>query len=214
MCSGVPRFESNGAFAGYIASCVDLTDIKSAQEEASERQNLESLGVLAGGIAHDFNNLLGGTLSYSELAQLKLDEGNSPEEELRQIREVAIRGCEIVRQLMIFAGKERGTPEPLDVSSLVSEMLDLLKVSISKHATLKTSLNQGSARGARKSGTNPSGCHEPGDQRLGGDWRSRRSDSSCHRMCQGEPRLLICQKPRVWRRETTCGWRFQTTDPG
>jgi PAS domain S-box-containing protein len=143
MCNGVPRFGSSGAFAGYIASGVDLTDIKSAQEEASERQNLESLGVLAGGIAHDFNNLLGGTLSYSELAQLKLDEGSSPEEELRQIREVAIRGCEIVRQLMIFAGKEHGTPEPLDVSSLVSEMLDLLKVSISKHATLKTSLNQG-----------------------------------------------------------------------
>ena len=143
MCSGVPRFGPGGAFAGYIASGVDLTDIKSAQEEASERQNLESLGVLAGGIAHDFNNLLGGTLSYSELAQLKLDEGDSPEEELRQIREVAIRGCEIVRQLMIFAGKERGTSEPLDISSLVSEMLDLLKVSISKHAALRTSLNQG-----------------------------------------------------------------------
>ena len=184
MCNGVPRFGSSGVFAGYIASGVDLTDIKSAQEEASERQNLESLGVLAGGIAHDFNNLLGGTLSYSELAQLKLDEGSSPEEELRQIREVAIRGCEIVRQLMIFAGKERGTPEPLDVSSLVSEMLDLLKVSISKHATLKTSLNQRPARSARKSGTNPSGCHEPGDQRLGGDWRSRWSDSSCNRMRQ------------------------------
>ena len=142
MCSGVPRLESNGAFAGYIASCIDLTDIKSAQEEASERQNLESLGVLAGGIAHDFNNLLGGTLSYSELAQLKLDEGTSPEEELLQIREVALRGCEIVRQLMIFAGKERGTTEPLDVSSLVSEMLELLKVSISKHASLKTSLGK------------------------------------------------------------------------
>lgn len=140
MCSGVPRFESDGGFGGYIASCVDLTDIKIAQDEASERQNLESLGVLAGGIAHDFNNLLGGTLSYAELAQLKLIEGTSPEPELRKIGEVAIRGCEIVRQLMIYAGKEHGTPEPLDVTSLVSDMLELLKVSISKHATLKTSL--------------------------------------------------------------------------
>jgi PAS domain S-box-containing protein len=143
MCSGVPRFESDGAFAGYIASCVDLTDIKSAQEEARESQNLESLGVLAGGIAHDFNNLLGGTLSYAELAQTKLGEGASPEEELRRIREVAVRGCEIVRQLMIFAGKERGTPELLDVSSLVSDMLDLLRVSISKRAVLQTSLIKG-----------------------------------------------------------------------
>ena len=78
LCTGVPRFESDGALAGYIASCVDLTDIRSAQEEASERQNLESLGVLAGGIAHDFNNLLGGTLAYSELAQMKLGGRNFP----------------------------------------------------------------------------------------------------------------------------------------
>ena len=111
MCSGVPRFERNSIFSGYIASCHDLTDIRRAQEEAHERQNLESLGALAGGIAHDFNNLLGGTLAYSELAQVKLAEGTSPDDELRQIRALAIRGSEIVRQLMIFAGNERGALE-------------------------------------------------------------------------------------------------------
>ena len=140
ICNGVPRFEPDGAFSGYIASCVDLTDIRNAQQEAHERQNLESLGVLAGGIAHDFNNLLGGTLAYSELAQAKLAEGTAPDDELRKISDVATRGSEIVRQLMIFAGKEGGALEPVDVSSLVTDMLELLKVVISKHATLKTSL--------------------------------------------------------------------------
>src|SRR5262249_34699676 len=133
----------SGEFAGYIASCVDLTDIRSAQQEASARQNLESLGVLAGGIAHDFNNLLGGALAFSELAQLKLAEGASPEEELREIADTAIRGSEIVRQLMIFAGNETGTLEPVDVSALISGMIELLKVSISKHAVLTTSLAGG-----------------------------------------------------------------------
>ncbi|MEO8371568.1 MAG: ATP-binding protein [Candidatus Solibacter sp.] len=142
MCTGVPRFESDGAFGGYIASGVDLTDLKIAHEEARESQNLESLGVLAGGIAHDFNNFLGGTLSYSELAQMKLAEGTSPDEELLKIRNVAIRGREVVRQLMIFAGKEGGTPEFLDVPTLVSEMLVLLQISISKHATIETSLSE------------------------------------------------------------------------
>jgi nitrogen-specific signal transduction histidine kinase/ActR/RegA family two-component response regulator len=143
MCHGVPHFEPDGVFTGYIASCLDLTDIKSAQEEARERKNLESLGMLAGGIAHDFNNLLGGTLAYSELAQVKLAEGTSPDDELRQIRDAAIRGSEIVRQLMIFAGNERGTLEPVDVSALVSEMLELLRVSVSKHAALKPNLANG-----------------------------------------------------------------------
>jgi PAS domain S-box-containing protein len=140
ICSGVPRFDPDGAFVGYIASCVDLTDIKIAEEEARQRQNLESLGVLAGGIAHDFNNLLGGTLAYAELAQTKLADGESPNDELRQISAVAVRGSEIVRQLMIYAGNERGALEPVDVSSLVRDMLELLKVSISKRAVLRTSL--------------------------------------------------------------------------
>jgi PAS domain S-box-containing protein len=143
ICSGVPRFEPAGAFAGYIASCLDLTDIKRAQEEASARQNLASLGVLAGGIAHDFSNLLGGTLGFSELAQAKLAEGTSPENELRQISATAIRGAEIVRQLMIFAGKESGTLEPVDVSSQVTDMIELLKISTSKHAVLTTCMGNG-----------------------------------------------------------------------
>jgi two-component system cell cycle sensor histidine kinase/response regulator CckA len=143
MCSGVPRFGPDNVFAGYIASCVDVTEIRSAQEEAHERHNLESLGVLAGGIAHDFNNLLGGTLANSELAQLRVAEGASPDDELRRICALAIRGSEIVRELMIFAGMETGTLESLEVSLLVSEMLELLKVSISKHAVLKTSLGHG-----------------------------------------------------------------------
>jgi PAS domain S-box-containing protein len=142
ICHGVPHVELDGRFAGYIASCLDLTDIKSAQEEALNRHNLESLGVLAGGIAHDFNNLLGGTLAYCELAQAKLAEGAHLDDELRQIHASAIRGSEIVRQLMIFAGNERGTLEPVDVSSLVGEMLELLRVSISKHAVLKVSLGK------------------------------------------------------------------------
>jgi PAS domain S-box-containing protein len=141
-CTGVPSFGPDLVFGGYTASCLDLTDIRSAQEEAHERQHLESIGVLAGGIAHDFNNLLGGTLAYCDLAQMKVEERSFPNDELRQIRAGVIRGAEIVRQLMIFAGKESGTLGPVDMSSLVSEMLELLKISISKHAVLTTSVGE------------------------------------------------------------------------
>ena len=70
--SGVPRFAPDGAFDGYIGSCIDITDLKRTQEEALARQKLESLGVLAGGIAHDFNNLLGGILAEAELVESDL----------------------------------------------------------------------------------------------------------------------------------------------
>src|SRR6202042_2527734 len=113
------------------------------QEAAVARQKLESVGILAGGIAHDFNNLLGGILAVAELGEADLSEGRSPVRELHRIKEGAIRGAEIVRQLMIFAGQEQAPPfEPIDLSSLVEEMLELLKVSISKRVVLTTNLDK------------------------------------------------------------------------
>jgi PAS domain S-box-containing protein len=126
-----------------LAMLVDITESKRAGEEALARQKLESLGVLAGGIAHDFNNLLGSILAEAELASANLAGGLSTAEELQRIMTIAIRGAEIVRQLMIYSGQDRAKlVVPLDVSQLVEEMIDLLNVSISKHVVLKTNLSR------------------------------------------------------------------------
>jgi PAS domain S-box-containing protein len=140
VCSGVPRWSADGAFAGYIASCIDRTDLKRAQEEAFDKQKLESLRLLTGGIAHDFNNLLGGILAQAEIAETDVQEGGSPLEAIRNIRDVASRAAEIVRELMIYSGQDKATLEPVNISRVVEEMAELLKVSISKHAILQTDL--------------------------------------------------------------------------
>jgi two-component system, cell cycle sensor histidine kinase and response regulator CckA len=54
---------------------------------------------------------------------------------------VAMRGSEIVRQLMIYAGKESGAVGPVDLSKTVDEMLSLLKVSVTKHAVIEAHLD-------------------------------------------------------------------------
>lgn len=140
---GVPRFGSDGVFAGYVGSCVDISDSKRAQAEALARQKLESLGVLAGGIAHDFNNLLGSILADSELALSELSRGERVRDELVRINAVGMRAAEIVRELLVYAGNEKGAFEPIDLSALVEEMLQLLKVSISKRAILNIDLPAG-----------------------------------------------------------------------
>jgi PAS domain S-box-containing protein len=140
LCSGVPHFGANGEFAGYVGSDIDITDLKTAQREAAERQKLESLSVLIRGIAHDFNNLLGSVLSEAELAELELTTGGTALDQIRRIKSVAIRASEIVRELMIYSGQDQADLGTLDLSELVNEMLELLKVSISKHAVLKTDL--------------------------------------------------------------------------
>jgi PAS domain S-box-containing protein len=124
-----------------LAMVEDITEIKRTQEEALLRQHLVSLGTLAGGIAHDFNNLLGAIQAQAELAAVEADAGLSCREELKVIGEVATRGSEIVRQLMVYAGKESAALGPVDLSRIVEEMLSLLKVSITKHAVIKTDLD-------------------------------------------------------------------------
>ena len=132
--------EDSGLPTRLFGTVQDITDEKRAQRESFARQKLESVGTLAGGVAHDFNNLLGAALSEAELGLAQLEAGLSAQEQLQAIRDVALRGSEIVRQLMIYAGKESAVIEFVDVSAVVKEMIELLKVSVSKRVTLELSL--------------------------------------------------------------------------
>ena len=143
VCTGGPHYTADGAFMGYIASCLDITELKRTLEVALSSQKTESLGHLARGVAHDFNNLLGGILSTAEAALAVYEEGSNPKNELQLIRTAAIRGGEIVRQLMTYGGEGDPAFEQVDVLSLINEMLQLLRVSISKRVVLDTDLGQG-----------------------------------------------------------------------
>jgi two-component system cell cycle sensor histidine kinase/response regulator CckA len=132
----------DGVITGASIVARDITELKRRQQDAVAKQKLESVGLLAGGIAHDFNNLLGGLLAHAELALAELAGGSRPEEELQRIRAVAIRGAEIVRQLMIYAGKESEVLELVDISRIVEDMIELLKISVSKHAAMETDLGK------------------------------------------------------------------------
>jgi two-component system, cell cycle sensor histidine kinase and response regulator CckA len=140
LATAAPRFAPDGTFAGHITSCIDITDLKRRQEEALAMQKLESLGVLASGIAHDFNNLLGSIVAEADLLFLELETNVSALEIVKNINGLAVRAAEIVRQLMIYAGQEGVVLEQVDLASLVREMLQLLKVSISKRAVLNVDL--------------------------------------------------------------------------
>jgi len=136
--NGVPRFAPDGTFAGYIGSCLDVTENKRTQEAAFARQKLESLGVLTGGIAHDFGNILSGIIAHAELLREDLGADSPAAKEVQSIIDISLRGSEIVHELMIYTGNDKSNLELLDISVLVQEMIELLKISISKHATLET----------------------------------------------------------------------------
>jgi nitrogen-specific signal transduction histidine kinase/CheY-like chemotaxis protein len=141
--SVAPVFDNKGTCTHLVGSVHDITERKRTQEEAMARQKLESLGVLANGIAHDFNNLLGSIMAEAELLEADLVAGLSQDGAIAGIKTVVIHGAEIVRELMIYAGQDQeGLFGPVDLSRLTAEMLELLKVSISKHARLKINLEK------------------------------------------------------------------------
>jgi nitrogen-specific signal transduction histidine kinase len=127
---------------GLVVVLQDVTASKIAHAQSFARQKLESVGTLAGGIAHDFNNLLGGVQAQAELALTELDASSSGKEGLKAICELTKRGSEIVRELMIYAGKEGEIVEPVDLSKIAEEMLEFLKVSLSKHAVMIADLDR------------------------------------------------------------------------
>jgi len=70
---------------------------------------------------------------------------SSAEESAKQLQNIvslAAHGGEIVRQLRTYGGAESQATEPVSLSALVEEMIDLLKVSVSKRAVLKADLDK------------------------------------------------------------------------
>lgn len=139
---GEPLIDEEGSLKAMFGATQDITDLRRAQMQDFARQKLESLGTLAAGIGHDFNNLLGAVLVQAEVGLMNLAGGSNPEGELKTIRDVAVRGADVVRQLMTYAGKESAVVGLVDVSQTIREMLALLKVSVSKHALLEVRLGQ------------------------------------------------------------------------
>ena len=117
-----------------------LDQRRRTDEQMRNAQKLESLGVLAGGIAHDFNNLLVGVLGNAGLALLELPEDSSARQPIRDIEVSAQRAAELTRQMLAYAGRGRFRVEPVDLSSVVEEMSQLLRPVISKQTQLSLRL--------------------------------------------------------------------------
>jgi signal transduction histidine kinase/CheY-like chemotaxis protein len=101
-----------------------------------EAQKLESLGLLAGGIAHDFNNLLWTVSANAELAAEALPEDSPAQPRLTAVKAAAQRGAALTRQLLVYAGKQETAAVPLDLGQLVTDIGDLLRVSIPRSIDL------------------------------------------------------------------------------
>jgi PAS domain S-box-containing protein len=149
----VPILEQDGRVREWVGTCTDLTKRREAEEklkhkelELQRSQRLDAVGRLAGGIAHDFNNLLAAILGPAELATGQLEPGHPVRDDLRDIRNAALRASELTRKLLAFGRQQVMTPVVLDVNEAVEtagRMLErvigeLVKLELAPRATQST----------------------------------------------------------------------------
>lgn len=99
----------------------DITEQKALEEKYLRAQRLESLGILVGGIAHDLNNALAPVLMGAGLL-----EGVPLPKDLEGVVETmkasAMRGSEMVQQILTFARGSGNQKTVIPVHQLVREM--------------------------------------------------------------------------------------------
>jgi signal transduction histidine kinase len=96
---------------------------------------------MARGLAHDFSNMQSGIIFLSEVILESPALDSSLAEEVREIRKIALHGSEIVHELMVYAKGQDDGIEPVDISMLVEEMREILRLSIPRNVVLETHLD-------------------------------------------------------------------------
>lgn len=138
MDVGVPWFEQDGRFIGYLGSCLDITDRKDAVAALRQREvelahvaRLSTLGEMVAGIAHEINQPLFAISNYAQTCLHSIRSKRATNEQLIQwtehIYEQATRAGAIIHRMRDFLKKGSTSREIVEINQLVAETLELME---------------------------------------------------------------------------------------
>ncbi|HZF75087.1 MAG TPA: hypothetical protein VE033_04530, partial [Acetobacteraceae bacterium] len=113
-----------------------------AEAQLRRAQTLDAVGQLTAGVAHDFNNLLQAVKSGLFLLRKR-----STDKAGHEIMDGALaavdRGAKLVRQMMVFARRERLEPRPVDLRAQVAGMGELLAKALGTGIRVEAEFEEG-----------------------------------------------------------------------
>lgn len=128
----------DGRVLRMLGNARNITQEKRNQEGYTRARALEAVGKLTGGIAHDFNNLLMIILGNAELLEMSsLSEDDA--ETVSVITQAAESAATLTRQLLTFAGQIQLNTARIDVKTLISDTISLLRSGLPESINLSQS---------------------------------------------------------------------------
>ena len=134
------RIDIGGKPPFILTTEYDISDQKRLEEKLRQAQKMESIGTLAGGIAHDFNNILSSVLGFTELALDSVEKESAIEEDLQEVYSAGLRAKELVKQILTFARKSGEDVKPIEIGSIVEEVLKFIRSTIPTTIEIKQSV--------------------------------------------------------------------------
>jgi len=130
----------NGRAVRMAGTQMDISDLKTLEQQLLQAQKMEAVGQLAGGVAHDFNNLITIISGYSSLLLLQQNLEAAQRDKLGLIRNAAERAEALTRQLLTFSRKQVIQPVMLDLNKTIADSLKFLGRLIGEDITVRTEL--------------------------------------------------------------------------
>ncbi|WP_316977288.1 PAS domain S-box protein [Shumkonia mesophila] len=125
-----PIRDRNGRTVAYVAISEDITERRRMAEHLRQVQKMEAVGQLTGGVAHDFNNILSVILTSAECLADDLEGEAEIMPLVTTIVRSVHRGADLTQRLLAFSRRQDLNPEILDLSSVMGEMVELLRRSL------------------------------------------------------------------------------------
>lgn len=119
-----------------VCFVLDLSERKKLEQQFLRGQRLESIGTLAGGIAHDLNNVLGPIVMAIDLLKLKFTDAESTEL-LGIISTMALRGTDMVRQVLSFARGVEGRRVAVQLRHLILDIKKIISETFPKNIVVR-----------------------------------------------------------------------------
>ena len=139
-----PVKNSNGDITHFLAITEDITERKIFEETMRRQDRLAAVGQLAAGIAHDFNNILAIITLYSDMMLRSSGLSDKAKKYLQSILEQSKRAGDLIQQILDFSRQSTLKRIPLELSSVLTEMVKLLQRTLPENIDVSIQYESGS----------------------------------------------------------------------